>query len=424
MRLVVALLAALGSATVACAQVPAGCRLIAGTLEPGRGPDGNSVFLDAPDGLILVDTGRHPAHRDRLLAYARERGRPIVAIVNTHWHLDHTTGNGELRAAFPRAQVYASNAIEGALTGFLARSRASIERQRAAGRIPEANLAEVQRAFDAMDHPDMLRPTRPVIRSGEIRIGGRRLQVNLAAYAATEGDVWLYDAAARLAIVGDLVVAPVPFMDTACPEGWRQALDEIAATPFTTLIPGHGAPMDRSEFLAWRAAYANLVDCGASRAPQGGMRRRLAARRGAIHPGRARGDGRPAGRLLYRHPPALPARGAAALLPAGAEPRPAPRGSPPCRRRNRAASASSDKADAIGDLPHGEADPERRAPAAVGQADAFDRLADAHAGERHRSCARPARPRSSRRRRRKDRASRACASRSDGVSASSTWPGG
>ena len=48
---------------------------IPGTFEPNRGPDGNSVFLDAPDGLILVDTGRHPAHRDRLLAYAA-RARP------------------------------------------------------------------------------------------------------------------------------------------------------------------------------------------------------------------------------------------------------------------------------------------------------------------------------------------------------------
>lgn len=42
--------------------------LVPGSLEPNRGPDGNSVFLDAPDGLILIDTGRHPAHRDRLLA--------------------------------------------------------------------------------------------------------------------------------------------------------------------------------------------------------------------------------------------------------------------------------------------------------------------------------------------------------------------
>ena len=268
MRLVIAILAALGCASAACAQLPAGYHLVEGTLEPHRGPDGNSVFIDAPEGLILVDTGRHPAHRDRLLGYARERGRPIVAIVNTHWHLDHTTGNGELRAAYPGAELYASNAVEGALSGFLARSRTSAEQALAAGRIPEAGRAEVQRFFAVMDNPGSLRPTRPVTASADMTIAGRRLRVNLASYAATEGDVWIYDPAARLVVAGDLVVAPVPFMDTACPEGWRRALDEIAATPFTTLIPGHGAPMDRSQFLAWRHAYGNLLDCGASERPR------------------------------------------------------------------------------------------------------------------------------------------------------------
>ena len=38
----------------------------------------------------------------------------------------------------------------------------------------------------------------------------------------------------------------------------------IAATDFTTLVPGHGEPMDRPAFLAWRAAFANLLDCAAS----------------------------------------------------------------------------------------------------------------------------------------------------------------
>lgn len=268
MRLVAAILAAIGSATVAFAQVPAGYHLIEGTLEPNRGPDGNSVFIDAPEGLILVDTGRHPEHRDRLLAYARERGQPIVAIVNTHWHLDHTTGNGDLRAAYPNADVYASHAIEAALTGFLANSRASAEQALAAGRIPEASRAEVQRFFAVMDNPGSLRPTRPVAASTDMTIAGRRLRVNLAAYAATEGDVWLYDPAARLVVAGDLVVGPVPFMDTACPEGWRRALGEIAATPFTTLVPGHGAPMGRGQFTAWRQAYGNLLDCGASERPR------------------------------------------------------------------------------------------------------------------------------------------------------------
>ena len=46
--------------------------------------------------------------------------------------------------------------------------------------------AELTRAFDVMDHPDRLRPTRPVTRSGMQIVAGRRLQVNLASYAATD----------------------------------------------------------------------------------------------------------------------------------------------------------------------------------------------------------------------------------------------
>jgi len=34
--------------------------LISGSVPADKGPDGNSVFLNAPDGLVLVDTGRHP----------------------------------------------------------------------------------------------------------------------------------------------------------------------------------------------------------------------------------------------------------------------------------------------------------------------------------------------------------------------------
>jgi glyoxylase-like metal-dependent hydrolase (beta-lactamase superfamily II) len=252
----------------ALALASASYHLVPGTLAPNRGPDGNSVFLDAPDGLILVDTGRHPEHRDRLLAYARERGRPILAVVNTHWHLDHSTGNGEIRAAHPGAALYATTAVEGAILGFFPQSRAGAERFLASGRASAAQRAEIERGFAVMDHPDSLRPTRPVSRSADMAIAGRRLRVNVARFAATEGDIWIHDRAARLVIAGDLVVAPVPFMDTACPEGWRRALDAIAATRFATLIPGHGAPMDRAQFLAWRRAFNAFVDCGGSERPR------------------------------------------------------------------------------------------------------------------------------------------------------------
>lgn len=267
-RFAVALALALGAASCASAPgVPAtatGWHLVPGSFEPGKGPDGNSVFLDAPDGLILVDTGRHPAHQEKLLNYVRERDRPIAAFVNTHWHLDHSGGNAELRAVYPSAPLYASNAIEGALKGFFPRSRAQAEQYLASGQAPPAQAAEIRRDFAAMDDPDSLRATRPVVRSERIRIAGRPLHVNLAPFAATEGDVWILDEKAKLVIAGDLVVTAVPFMDTACAEGWRKALDAIAAADFETLIPGHGDPMDKPSFLNWRTAFNNLLDCAAS----------------------------------------------------------------------------------------------------------------------------------------------------------------
>lgn len=238
--------------------------LIPGSVPLDKGPDGNSIFLDAPQGLILVDTGRHPEHSELLLAYARQRGKPIAAIVNTHWHLDHTTGNFDIRTAYPKAQVYATTAIEGALKGFLRRGRERSDKMLDDPKTPADVKAQLTRARHRLDNPDTLRPTVPVTKSAIMKIAGRKLDVHVAPFAATEADLWLYVPDEGLAIVGDLVVDIVPFMDTACADGWKKALGEVAATPFTTLIPGHGAPMNRDQFNQWRKSFDNFVDCGRS----------------------------------------------------------------------------------------------------------------------------------------------------------------
>jgi glyoxylase-like metal-dependent hydrolase (beta-lactamase superfamily II) len=243
-------------------------QLIPGTWERGRGPDGNSVLMEAPGGLILVDTGRHPAHQQAILDAAKARGKPIAAIVNTHWHLDHTGGNAEIRSVFPGIPIISSNAVDAALTGFFPHSRAAAEAHIASGKAPPEQVAEIRRDMAAMDDLVNLKPSQVVAKSGPLTIAGRTLDVYLEPYAATAGDVWLYDPESRTAIVGDLVVAFAPFMDTACPEGWRKALGNIAAVPFRTLVPGHGAVIDRAGFTRWRAAFDRLLDCGASAAPK------------------------------------------------------------------------------------------------------------------------------------------------------------
>jgi glyoxylase-like metal-dependent hydrolase (beta-lactamase superfamily II) len=243
-----------------------GWQFIPGGFVKGQSPDGNTVLIDAPQGLIAVDTGRHQAHQNAILAAANARGKPIAAIVNTHWHLDHTGGNAEIRAAFSGIPIIASDAVDGALRGFLPRSRKSADEFLASGKASTEQADEIRRDAAAINDVANLRPTQVVVETGPISIAGRMFDVRLERYAATAGDVWLYDPKAKLAVVGDLVVGLVPFMDTACPDGWRIALGHIASAPFKTLIPGHGEPMDRAGFDRWRTAFDNLLDCAAGSA--------------------------------------------------------------------------------------------------------------------------------------------------------------
>lgn len=250
-------------------DVATGITLIPGANPVGRQPDGNSILIDAPEGLILVDTGRHRAHQDAILAMAKVRGKPISAIINTHWHLDHSGGNAEIRAAFPTAPLYASNAIEGALRGFLPNSRADAEQYLRSGKASPELAEDIALDMAAIDDPASLRPSVPITASTSMTIAGRRIETHLASFAATEGDVWLYDRKSHVLVAGDLVVAAAPYLDTACPEGWRKALDDIAMRNFRILVPGHGAPMNKAQFLEWQKAFDNLLDCAASDAADG-----------------------------------------------------------------------------------------------------------------------------------------------------------
>ena len=253
----------------AAAEPPAPAfHLVSGGVPLDKGPDGNSIILDAPDGLIVVDTGRHPEHSAKIIAYARERGRPIAAVVNTHWHLDHTTGNWDIRQAYPQVQVVASNALEGALATYLKTSRAQTDKMLADPKTSAMQRDQIVRAMAVTDRPDRILPNVIVENSRKMAVAGRTVDVRLAKFAVSEGDVWLYDPEAKLAIVGDLVVDIVPFMDTACADGWLRALSEIEQTSFETLIPGHGPVMDRVAFTTWKTAFANFISCGRSQVPK------------------------------------------------------------------------------------------------------------------------------------------------------------
>ncbi len=247
-----------------CASAQAPFVLQPGHIDLDIGPDGNTVILDAPEGLVVVDTGRHATHSQAILDHAEAVGKPIAAVVNTHWHLDHTTGNRDVFAAHPQARLVATDAIEGALTGFLAEAPARARARADDASLPDETRARARRNLAALEDRAAMVPGEPVAGDGTVEIAGRRFELHVAPAAATEADLWLVAPDEGLAVVGDLVVGPVPFFDTGCEEGWRRALAAIGAADWTTLIPGHGVPMTREDFGRWRAAFGGWLDCAAS----------------------------------------------------------------------------------------------------------------------------------------------------------------
>jgi glyoxylase-like metal-dependent hydrolase (beta-lactamase superfamily II) len=255
-----------GVCAAAASLIAPGTYLVEGESLPNRQLDGNSVIIVAPKGLIVFDTGRYKKHAQQLLDFAREQNRPIAAIINSHWHLDHVGGNPLLRAAFPDVRVYASSAIDAARKGFLADYRAQLLADMAgSAKNPEAQ--ESMRAEIALiDAGAALGPTDTITSSGQVNIAGRDLQLHLESHAVTAGDVWVFDPETRVLLAGGLVTLPAPFFESACPSRWRAALAHLDRAPFDWLVPGLGAPMHKPEFTAYRKAFSNLLDCAAGNA--------------------------------------------------------------------------------------------------------------------------------------------------------------
>ena len=241
--------------------------VIRGTFSAGRQPDGNTVVLASADGLIVFDTGRHAAHTQKVIDLAEARGQPVIAIVNSHWHLDHISGNIPLRDRWPGIVVYSNDeALTEALGSFLARGLEENRKAVADPATPEGLAEDLRGDIATVEQGDRLHPGVSITTNRTIDIGDDKLSLH-AAKGASAGDIWLYEDATRLVASGDLITLPAPFLDTACPKAWRTALDDILATPFKRLIPGHGRELTRAEVVVYRDAFNALLDCANGDAP-------------------------------------------------------------------------------------------------------------------------------------------------------------
>jgi glyoxylase-like metal-dependent hydrolase (beta-lactamase superfamily II) len=257
---------ALAALLIARMEIAPGVVLIPGQLAQDRSPDGNSVLLRGPEGWVVIDTGRGGQHTDELLRFIADSGAPPRAILNTHWHLDHIGGNADFRREWPEATIQAHPALDSALAGFHAANRDQLEKLVPTLTDKPELKARLETELALLKLDRELAADEPVTSSGTRSLAGRALDLHVETRAVSDGDIWILERESKTLISGDLVTLPVPLFDTACPEGWQQALSRVAEVDFETLVPGHGDPLTRESFSTYRRGFDRLLACAGSSA--------------------------------------------------------------------------------------------------------------------------------------------------------------
>src|SRR5690348_9679224 len=75
---------------------------------PDTFPQGNTTVIIGDREVLVVDSCYLPSSaREDIAEIRRWTNKPVRYLVNTHWHFDHTMGNGTYWDAFPGLSIIA-----------------------------------------------------------------------------------------------------------------------------------------------------------------------------------------------------------------------------------------------------------------------------------------------------------------------------
>ncbi len=216
--------------------------------------DVNVGLVAGEHGLVVVDTNASGAlGAETLAAVRRISAAPLVAVVNTHVHFDHTLGNGVFAA--DGAEVIAHEAAADAFAAHLASVMADA-------------ATETDPRFVDLVATEPAVPTRTFSSALTIDLGDRVLELIHPGRGHTDGDVVVRVPDAEVLFAGDLVEestldSTAPGFGPDCfPMDWPASLDLVLSLlgPGTCVVPGHGSPVDLDFVGEQRAALGVVAE--------------------------------------------------------------------------------------------------------------------------------------------------------------------
>jgi glyoxylase-like metal-dependent hydrolase (beta-lactamase superfamily II) len=215
---------------------PAGAELVTRELGPGvyalvsTKPGVNNVgFVVGERGVLVIDSHINRAMAEMIQAAVREvTDKPILYLVNTCYHGDHTFGN---YAFPPETLIVAQRETAQSMRDFEHEKRFLL----GAVNNDESVIAGVRLRL-----PDIVFDRRLVL-----DLGGRTVEVHHFGPGNTAGDTVVFEPATRVAWTGNMVVGEgtIPLLLEGRAARYARTLARFAERlRVATIIPGHGRP--------------------------------------------------------------------------------------------------------------------------------------------------------------------------------------
>lgn len=200
-----------------------------------QGSGGNIAVLSSEEGLLMVDAGIAVSAAKLDSALQGIASSPIKYVINTHWHWDHTDGNGWVHRKGATIMAHENTAK---------RLRETIR------------VEEWGHTFTPVPADDV--PASLVGRSEDLAFGGEMVRMRYYGPAHTDGDLSIYFAKADVLATGDTWWNGLyPFIDYVAGGSIDGMVNAMTANismsgDQTIVIPGHGAIGKKVELVEYR----------------------------------------------------------------------------------------------------------------------------------------------------------------------------
>ena len=248
---------------------------------PDTFPQGNTTVIIGDREVLVVDSCYLPSSAREDIAEIRKwTDKPVRYLVNTHWHFDHTMGNGTYSDAFPGlniiAHVETARQSAGYNPGWFERFPRRGDRLKQvldAGKdgngkvLSDGERKEYQEAIAGIapvqeEFKSIVDRTPNLTFDSEMRVdlGNREVRIMHLGRGNTAGDAIIFLPKEKIVMTGDLVVHPVPYMFGGYPKDFAVTLRKLDQLSFETMIPGHGEVMRTNNARAYVRLLIDFIE--------------------------------------------------------------------------------------------------------------------------------------------------------------------